>query len=87
MIILCDFDDTAAAQNVGQLLLERFHPGSAALSGMPSPGSDVRRRYVDKEISLAEYQEIAFRQVDDAPLSEQRALRARGGHGCALDSR
>ena len=65
MIILCDFDDTAAAQNVGQLLLERFQPDGAA------PWQDVRRRYTDKEISLAEYQEISFRRLT-APVEEQR---------------
>lgn len=68
MIILCDFDDTAAAQNVGQLLLDRFTPD-------PIPSGavhwrDVRQRFVDDEISLAEYQETAFRQVS-APRAEQ----------------
>ncbi len=65
MIILCDFDDTAAAQNVGQLLLERFQPDGGV------PWRDVRERFANKEISLAEYQEIAFRQLR-ASVDEQR---------------
>ena len=74
MIILCDFDETAAAQNVGQLLLDRFTPDPLP-SGMLH-WRDIRQRYVDREISLAEYQEIAFRQLG-ARLSEQaRYVRA-----------
>ncbi len=64
MIILCDFDDTAAAQNVGQMLLERFQPEGA------TPWEEVKARYANREISLAEYQEIAFRQLT-APVEEQ----------------
>ena len=77
MIILCDFDDTAAAQNVGQLLLERFQP-DAALSGAV-PWQVVRRRYVDKEISLAEYQEIAFRQLTASVDEQRRYVREAAG--------
>ena len=68
MIILCDFDDTAAVQNVGQMLLERFQPD------VSQPGivhwRDVSKRRADGEISLAEYQEIAFRQMT-ATVDEQ----------------
>ncbi|MCY4582978.1 MAG: haloacid dehalogenase-like hydrolase [Chloroflexi bacterium] len=70
MIILCDFDDTAAVQNVGQMLLERFQPD------VSQPGvvhwRDVSKRRADGEISLAEYQEISFRQMT-ATVEEQRA--------------
>lgn len=70
MIILCDFDDTAAVQNVGQMLLERFQPD------VSQPGvvhwREVSKRRADGEISLAEYQEIAFRQMT-ASVEEQTA--------------
>ena len=70
MIILCDFDDTAAVQNVGQMLLERFQPD------VSQPGvvhwRDVSQRRAAVEISLAEYQEIAFRQMT-ATVDEQTA--------------
>ena len=61
MIILCDFDDTAAVQNVGQMLLERFQP-DVSLPGVVH-WREVSKRRADGEISLAEYQEIAFRQM------------------------
>lgn len=61
MIILCDFDDTTATQNVGQLLLEHFQP-EEGVSGVLH-WRDVRQRFLNKEISLAEYQEITFRQM------------------------
>ena len=52
--ILTDFDDTAAAQNVGELVLSRFG----------GPGwKDIRSRFRTGEISLKEYQEVAFRHV------------------------
>ncbi len=77
MIILCDFDETAAAQNVARLLLERFQP-DAALSGAV-PWQYVRQRYVDKEISLAEYQEIAFRQLTASVDEQRRYVREAAG--------
>ena len=49
--VLTDFDDTAAAQNVAELLLHEF--------GDPS-WTDVRERFRAGELSLKEYQEIAF---------------------------
>ena len=68
MIILCDFDDSAAVQNVGQMLLERFQPDES------TPGivhwREVSKRRADGEISLAEYQEITFRQMT-ATVEEQ----------------
>ena len=70
MIILTDFDDTAAVQNVGRMLLERFQPDAAAPGVVP--WRTILQRYADGEISLAEYQEIAFRQMT-ASVSEQTA--------------
>ena len=70
MIILCDFDDTAAVQNVGQMLLERFQP-DVSQHGVVH-WRDVSKRRADGEISLAEYQEIAFRQMT-ATVDEQTA--------------
>ena len=51
---LTDFDDTAAAQNVAELLLNRF--------GDPT-WTDVRQRFRDGELNLKEYQEITFRNI------------------------
>ena len=54
LAVLTDFDDTAAEQNVAELLLRRF--------GEPS-WEDVRARFRAGELSLKDYQEIAFRDV------------------------
>lgn len=70
MIILTDFDDTAAVQNVGTMLLDRFQPDVSAPGVVP--WRTILQRYADGEISLAEYQEIAFRQMT-ASVSEQTA--------------
>ena len=56
--VLTDFDDTAAAQNVAELLLQRFgHPG----------WQDVRQRFRDGLLTLKEYQEITFRDIQADP--------------------
>ena len=52
--VLTDFDDTAAVQNVAELLLERF--------GDPT-WRQVRQRFRDGELNLKEYQEITFRNI------------------------
>ena len=52
--VLTDFDDTAAVQNVAELLLNRF--------GAPD-WMDVRQRFRDGHIELKEYQEITFRSI------------------------
>ncbi len=52
--VLTDFDDTAAVQNVAELLLRRF--------GDPT-WTDVRQRFRDGELDLKEYQEITFRNI------------------------
>ena len=51
---LTDFDDTAAVQNVAELLLNRF--------GAPS-WTDARQQFRDGKLSLKEYQEITFREI------------------------
>jgi 2,3-diketo-5-methylthio-1-phosphopentane phosphatase len=51
---LTDFDDTAAVQNVAELLLNRF--------GDPS-WTDVRQQFRDGVMNLKEYQEITFRNI------------------------
>ena len=53
--VLTDFDDTAAVQNVAEMLLHRF--------GDPS-WTGVRRRFRAGELSLKDYQEIAFNHID-----------------------
>ena len=52
--VLTDFDDTAALQNVAELLLNRF--------GDPT-WKDVRQRFRSGELDLKEYQEITFRNI------------------------
>jgi 2,3-diketo-5-methylthio-1-phosphopentane phosphatase len=52
--VLTDFDDTAAVQNVAELLLNRF--------GDPD-WKDVRQSFRDGHIDLKEYQEITFRNI------------------------
>jgi 2-hydroxy-3-keto-5-methylthiopentenyl-1-phosphate phosphatase len=52
--VLTDFDDTAAAQNVAELLLTRF--------GDPT-WTSVRQQFRDGELDLKEYQEITFRNI------------------------
>lgn len=51
---LTDFDDTAAVQNVAELLLNRF--------GAPN-WTEVRQAFRDGKMSLKEYQEITFREI------------------------
>ncbi len=74
--MLTDFDDTAAAQNVAELLLHRF--------GSPT-WTDVRERFREGEITLKDYQEITFREMrsDRATMAkhvrEQASFRAHFG--------
>lgn len=59
---LTDFDDTAAVQNVAELLLNRF--------GAPN-WTDVRQQFRDGKLSLMEYQEITFREIQaDRPAMQ-----------------
>ena len=51
---LTDFDDTAAVQNVAELLLNRF--------GDPT-WTEVRQQFRNGEMGLKEYQEITFRNI------------------------
>ena len=53
-VVLTDFDDTAAAQNVAEMLLNQF--------GDPY-WKDVRQSFRDGHISLKESQEITFRNI------------------------
>ena len=52
--VLTDFDDTAAEQNVAELLLQQF--------GDPT-WTDIRARFREGEFTLIEYQEIVFRNI------------------------
>ena len=52
--ILTDFDDTAAVQNVAEMLLHRFGNES---------WTDVRERFRAGELSLKDYQEITFNDI------------------------
>ncbi|MDE2779369.1 MAG: MtnX-like HAD-IB family phosphatase [Chloroflexota bacterium] len=61
--ILTDFDDTAAVQNVAEMLLHKFGDDS---------WQDVRERFRGGELTLKEYQEITFSniQADRATMQE-----------------
>ncbi|MBM3941850.1 MAG: HAD-IB family phosphatase [SAR202 cluster bacterium] len=65
--VLTDFDDTAAVQNVAEMLLEQF--------GDPA-WKQVRQRFRGGEISLMEYQEIAFRQIRADRITMQEYVKA-----------
>ena len=52
--ILTDFDDTAAVQNVAEMLLHRFGDNS---------WQDVRARFRAGELTLKDYQEITFNDI------------------------
>ncbi|MCI0878300.1 MAG: hypothetical protein J4N78_05400, partial [Chloroflexi bacterium] len=54
LAVLTDFDDTAAVENVAELLLTRF--GDATWH-------DVRSRFRAGELTLNDYQEITFRNI------------------------
>ena len=64
--VLTDFDDTAAAQNVAELLLHRF--------GDPT-WTDVRERFRQGELSLKDYQEITFLQMRSDKTAMQDYVR------------
>jgi len=64
--VLTDFDDTAAAQNVAELLLHRF--------GHPT-WTDVRERFRQGELSLKDYQEITFRRMRGDKAAMQAYVR------------
>ena len=66
--MLTDFDDTAAAQNVAELLLYQF--------GHPS-WTDVREQFRAGKLSLKDYQEITFRQVQADKSTMQAYVRER----------
>ena len=53
--VLTDFDDTAAVQNVAEMLLHRFGNDS---------WTDVRARFRAGELSLKDYQEITFNSIE-----------------------
>jgi len=65
--VLIDFDDTAAEQNVAELLLKRF--------GDPT-WPEVRRRFRAGEINLKEYQEITFRNIQAGQATMQDYVKA-----------
>ena len=67
LTILCDFDDTAADCNVGQSILVHFQPDPSTRGVLP--WEDIRSKYTERQISLAEYQELAFQQLDCSRLS------------------
>ena len=71
--VLTDFDDTAAVQNVAELLLNRF--------GHPT-WTDVRERFRRGELSLKDYQEITFLQMQADRSTMQSYVRE---HACFRD--
>lgn len=65
--VLTDFDDTAAVQNVAELLLRQF--------GRPS-WTQVRERFRAGELSLKDYQEITFLEMPADKATMQAYVRA-----------
>lgn len=65
--VLTDFDDTAAAQNVAELLLHEF--------GHPT-WTDVRERFRAGELSLKDYQEATFLRMQADKDAMQSYVRA-----------
>lgn len=65
--VLTDFDDTAAAQNVAELLLHEF--------GHPT-WTDVRERFRAGELSLKDYQEKTFLRMQADKDAMQSYVRA-----------
>jgi len=65
--VLTDFDDTAAAQNVAELLLHKF--------GHPT-WTEVRERFRAGELSLKDYQEATFLQMQADKNAMQSYVRA-----------
>ena len=65
---LTDFDDTAAVQNVAELLLHRF--------GDPT-WTEVRQQFRDGAMNLKEYQEITFRNIRADRSAMQHYVRER----------
>jgi 2-hydroxy-3-keto-5-methylthiopentenyl-1-phosphate phosphatase len=68
MVILCDFDDTAADRNVATLLFNAFP--KQPLTATAPRWRELHKQYLNAEISLAEYQENAFAGLT-ATRSEQ----------------
>ena len=68
MVILCDFDDTAADRNVATLLLDAF--ARQPFTETTPHWRQLHQQYLNVEISLAEYQEKAFSGMP-ATRSEQ----------------
>ena len=67
--VLTDFDDTAAAQNVAELLLHEF--------GDPT-WTEVRERFRAGKLSLKDYQEATFLKMQaDKDAMQSYVARAR----------
>ncbi|MBM3940527.1 MAG: HAD-IB family phosphatase [SAR202 cluster bacterium] len=71
MMILCDFDDTTAEQNVATPLLERYQPVTVA--GMH--WSEMRQRFRRSELSLKEYQEYTFEAMGASREAQAQFVR------------
>ena len=63
---LTDFDDTAAVQNVAELLLHRFGAEN---------WTEVRQQFREGDLTLKEYQEITFREIRGDRASMQHYVR------------
>ena len=68
LALLVDFDDTAAAQNVAELLLERFGGGD---------WRKIREEFSRGESNLRTYQEDAFATTDASEKEMQEYVRQR----------
>ncbi len=66
--LLTDFDDTAAVQNVAELLLNRYGAEN---------WTDVRQQFREGKLTLKEYQEITFREIRADRAAMQHYVRER----------
>ena len=67
LAVLTDFDDTAAAQNVAGMLLQQFGD---------TTWLDVRAQFRSGSLSLKEYQEITFRNIQADRTAMQDYVKA-----------
>ena len=65
--VLTDFDETAAAQNVAEMLLQQFGDNTWL---------DVRAQFRSGALTLKEYQEIAFRNIKADRTAMQEYVKA-----------
>ena len=75
MVIVCDFDDTAADQNVAVMLLERFGDGKSP-TGHGEEWRHLHQQFLDRRIPLWQYQEYVFSRMSGSREEQAAFVRA-----------